>query len=149
MFHLSFTLGHQGWATASFGDGTGEPTDVRVSHLSDALGDFARAVRGILRGLTGTSFCFVEEPGSHVFALTRDDDVVRVDVYRSPDTFGRVRGEHLLAVTCSPRELANTCINCLRRVVDEHGEAEYRRRWNGTEFPVAEFRDLLDLRRGL
>src|SRR5437868_6272921 len=118
MFHLSFTLGHHGWATASFGDGTAEPVDVHVPLLSDALGDFARAVRGILRGLPETSFRFVEEPGSHVFTLTREDGVVRVDVYRSADAFGRVRDEHLLAVTCTLRELANACINCLRRVLD-------------------------------
>src|SRR5689334_20669693 len=149
MFQVTYTLGHHGWATASFGDGARDPVEVRVSHLGDALGDFARAVRGILRGLAETSFCFVEEPGSHVLVLKREDNVVRVDVYRSADTFGRGRGEHLLAVTCGLRALATTCINCLRRVLDEHGEAEYRRRWRGADFPITEFEDLLELRRGL
>jgi hypothetical protein len=148
-FHLTYTLGQHGWATASFGDGMREPVEVRVSYLGDALGEYARAVRGILRGLAETSFCFVEEPGSHVFVLRREDDVVRVDVYRSADTFGRGRDGHLLTVTCGLGELATTCINCLRRVLDEHGEAEYRRRWRGAEFPITEFQELLELRRGL
>ena len=85
-----------------------------------------------------------------MFVLTREGgDVVRVNVYRSADTFGRRRDEHLLAATCGPRELANVCVNCLRRVLDEHGEAEYRRRWRGADFPIGKYRDLLELRRGL
>lgn len=150
MFHLTYTLGQHGWATASFGDGIREPIEVPVSHLGDALGDFARGVRGILRGSAEMSFCFVEEPGSHVFVLTREDGInVGVQVYRCADTFGRRRDQRLLAATCGVRELATTCINCLRHVLDAHGAAEYRRRWRGADFPIGEFHDLLDLRRGL
>ena len=148
MFQLSYTLGEHGWATAAFGDGATEPVEVQVSYMSDALRDFARAVRSIVQGFPETSFRFVEEPGSHEFVLTREGSGVRVDVYRSANMFTG-RGERLLSATCGVRELTTTCVNCLRGVLDEHGEAEYRRRWRAGDFPMAEYRELLELRRGL
>jgi hypothetical protein len=154
MFQLTYTLGEHGWADASFGDGVAQ-FDVRVSYVGDALLGFARGVRGILRGMAQTSFRFAEEPGSHVFVLTRiaaetgGREDVRVDVYTSDGMFEAKVRERLLTTTCGGlRALATTCINCLRRTLDEHGEAEYLRRWR-RPFPTAEYRELLEMRRAL
>ena len=64
------------------------------------------------------------------------------------ETFARLtRGELVLTADCDPREFATACINCLRHVLDEHGEAGYRERWKNHAFPLQEYRDLLNLRR--
>ena len=149
MLRLSSILHEHGWATASISDGDAT-VETDVSYLSDALGDLARAARGILRGMPETSFSFQQEPGEHRFVVSRQDDGVRVNVYRFADTFSRAGTcEPVMVAKCSMREFATECINCLRRVLDEHGEAGYRQRWQNADFPLQEYRDLLELRREL
>jgi hypothetical protein len=149
MLRLSYILHQHGWATASISDGE-STVESDVSYLSDALGDLARAARGILRGLPEATFSLQQEPGEHRFVVTREGERVRVEVYRFADTFARSkRGDLVLTAECSLREFATECTNCLRRVLDEHGEAGYRERWKNAEFPLHEYRDLLDLRREL
>ena len=149
MLRLSYILHEHGWATASISDGEAT-VETDVSYLSDALGDLARAARGILRGMPEAAFRFQQEPGEHRFVVSREDDGVRVTVYRLSDTFSRARtGEPVMVAECSLCEFATECINCLRRVLDEHGEAGYRQRWKNADFPWQEYRDLLELRREL
>jgi hypothetical protein len=149
MLRLSYILQEHGWAAASISDGDAT-VETDVSYLSDALGDLARAARGILRGMPEATFSFQQEPGEHRFVVSREDDGVRVVVYRFADTFSRARaGEAIMVAKCSLREFATECINCLRRVLDEHGEAGYRQRWKNAEFPSQEYCDLLELRREL
>jgi len=147
MFRLSYILHKHGCASASIGDGD-ITVEMDVSYLSDALGDLARAARGILRGLPETTFSFQQEPGEHRVVVSRDDDHVRLSLYRFPDSFSRThRGELLLTAECTTRQFATECINCLRRVLNAHGEDGYRQRWKNAEFPSQEYRDLLELRR--
>jgi len=149
MLRLSYILHEHGWATASISDGNAT-VEMDVSYLSDALGDLARAVRGILRGISEVTFSFQQEPGEHRFVVSREDDRVRVTVYRFADTFSQARtGESVMVAECSLRQFANECINCLRLVLDEHGEAGYRQWWKNADFPLQEYRDLLELRREL
>ncbi len=149
MLRLSYILQQHGWATASISNGdTAVETD--VTYLSDGLGDLARAARGILRGLPEATFSFQQEPGEHRFVLSREDDHVRLAVYRFAESFSRARaGEPVLVAECGLREFATECINCLRRVLDEHGEEGYRERWKNADFPSREYHDLLALRREL
>jgi len=149
MLHLSFTLTGRGSAIASIADGDAK-VEIEVSYLSDALGDLARAVRGILRGLPETSCSFQMEPGEHRFVFSRKGDDVLITVVQFSETFSRQRdGNHLLELRCSPRELATACINCLREVRDLHGEDGYREQWVNADFPIIEYRELLELRRRL
>src|SRR4051812_41879340 len=114
MFLLSYTLEDHGWATASFGNGE-STIQTDVSYLSDALGDLARAARGILRGLPQATFSLQREPGEHRIVFTRRDDHVTVNVYAYPDTFsGSEYGDLLLTAECPVRTFATACINCLR-----------------------------------
>jgi hypothetical protein len=147
MLQLSYILHEHGWATVVVGNGDNS-IETEVSYLSDALGDLARAARGILRGLSEATVRLQQEPGEHRVLLTHDGNRVRAEVYRFDDTFSRsTRGKPLLTAECTLRELATACINCLRHVLDEHGEAGYRLRWKNHEFPMREYRALLDLRR--
>ncbi len=149
MFQIGYILNGSGWATASVSDGDAS-IDMNVSYLSDGLGDFARAARGTLRGMNETTFNFEQEPGEHRFIVTREGGNVQVEIYRFADTFSRSRaGELVMVARCTLREFANTCINCLRHVLDEHGEAGYRQMWKSHDFPIREYRDLLSLRREL
>jgi hypothetical protein len=149
MLRLSYILQQHGWAAASISNGNAT-IGMDVSYLSDALRDLARAARGILRGLPEATFSFQQEPGEHRFIVSREDDLVRITVYRFADTFSRARaGEPVMVAECSLHEFATECINCLRRVLDEHGEEGYRQRWKNADFPSREYRDLLALRREL
>jgi len=148
MFHLSYILGEHGWATARFGDGHAE-IQTSVSNLSDALGDMARAARYILKGATDASFSFMDEPGEHRFLISRREDRVEIRVYEFPEPFARTMNNApiVLKAEASLRAFTNECINVLRHVLDAHGEAGYRERWKRHAFPMAEYRELLDLRR--
>ena len=147
MLQLSYTLHDHGWAVATIGNGDCA-VEVSVSHLSDALGDLARAARGILRGLPEATFSFQQEPGEYRLIVVREDDRVRISVFRFPDTFSRKQaGELLLEAECGVHDFATQCINCLRQILDEYGEEGYRRRWKSAEFPLQEYRDLIELRR--
>lgn len=146
MLRLSYILHEHGWATASISDGE-TIIEMDVSYLSDALGDFARAARGIVRGLSEAMFDFVQEPGTHRIVLSRESDRVRASVYRFSGASARSsRGEPVLVAEDSVRVFTTECINCLRRVLDEQGELGYRKRWKNAEFPLREYGDLLDLR---
>jgi hypothetical protein len=107
------------------------------------LGDLARAARGILRGLPQATFSFRQEPGGHRVVVARRDEGVTVNVYAFRDTSSRARdGDLVLSAECSLGEFATACINCLRHVLDEHGEEGYARRWKNHPFPIQEYRDL-------
>lgn len=149
MLRLSYILQQHGWAAASISDGDAT-VETDVTYLSDALGDLARAARGILRGMPEVTFSFQQEPGEHRFVVSRHEDRVQLSVYRFPETFSRSQqGELVMTAQCSLREFATECINCLRRVLDEHGEEGYRERWKNADFPLREYRELLELRREL
>jgi hypothetical protein len=150
MLHLSYILHEHGSATASVGSGDRKLDIIGVSFLSDALGDMARSARSTLRGMSESTFSFQMEPGEYRFVVSRDGTQVVVRVYHFAESFSRRQhGELVLTAECSLREFATECINCLRRVLDEHGQAGYRERWKNADFPLREYRDLLELRREL
>lgn len=147
MFDLTYTLGNHGWAAACASNGN-QHVEMTVSYLSDALGDLARTVRGLMRGVPETSFSFLDEPGEHRIILRRDAETVRITAYWFEDEgLSLSRGRVVLTAECSVGELATTTINCLRRILDTHGEMGYRQRWQEHDFPMQEYRDLLELRR--
>ena len=139
MFRFSFKLHEHGWATLTIGDD--ETTiELDVSYIFDTFCEFAFAARDILRGQKEASFNVLSEPEIHKIVITHEANFVRLCL--SSDKRPR------LILTCSLREFCNIAINALRRVLDEHGEADYRVRWQ-RDFPTREYRDLLELRRSL
>jgi hypothetical protein len=150
MFDLTYSLDNHG--CANFAVSNGEPSlQISASYLSDALGDFARAARGVLRGMLEVAFQFVCEPGQHRFVIARRDEDILIQIFYLPREFAvRLnKAELVLTAAADVRSFANVAINCLRRVLDEHGEEGYRRRWKNHEFPRQELADLLELRREL
>jgi len=147
MFDLTYNLENHGWATACASDGD-RYVEMTAPYLGDALGDFARAVRGSMRGMPETTFSFLDEPGEHRTVLKRDGETVCVTVYWIEEDCANLQhGQVVLTAECSVGELATTTINCLRKVLDTHGETGYRERWQQHDFPTQEYRDLLELHR--
>lgn len=148
MFDLSYNLRGAGWARASFSDGT-ITIDAMVSYIHDSLRELARAARGMLRGLPEASFNLLDEPGGFRFRLRRAESQIEVSVERSRKLFVRPdpSDELVMETTCTVREFANLTINVLRKILDEHGEAGYREQWRNHDFPLAEYQELLELRR--
>jgi hypothetical protein len=148
MLDLTYNLRDHGWATACVSNGDAF-VEMTASYLSDALGDFARAVRGLMRGLPETTFSFLDEPGEHRIVLKRDGEAVHATVHWFEDDDGAdlQHGRVVLTGECGIGELVTTTISCLRKVLDMHGEAGYRERWQKDDFPMREYRDLLEWRR--
>jgi hypothetical protein len=148
MFALTYKLDDNGWATAAVSNGDAT-ISVLASYLTDALGDLARAARGLLRGQAEVTFSFVEEPGQHRFVITRRADDLDIKIFHLPRAFasGVEGGRLVFSATSDVRSFANSAINCLRNVLDEVGETEYRRRWRNHDFPRQVLDDLLLLRR--
>ena len=145
MLRLDYKLHEHGWASAFVGDGSTTVT-FDASYLSDALGDLARAVRAVLRGLPESKCAFEQEPGEHRLLFVRDEQVIRITLERLHETFSRAqRGELLLVTQSEPLQLAEEVLNCLFRVLARHGEDDYLRRWINAPFPSAEYRDLLEI----
>jgi hypothetical protein len=148
MFELTYTLRDHGWANAEFSNGEAAYS-VRASYLGDALGDLAKAARGLMRGLPEVTFSFIEEPGQHRFVVRRSGDDVLIEAFRLPGMFATSveRGESIFLATCSLRLFVDTIITCLRSVLNECGEDEYLRRWKAHPFPRRELEELVSLGR--
>lgn len=101
-----------------------------------------------MRGLPETTFSLFDEPGEHRVVLMRDGETVHVTIYWFEEEGSSLpHGRVVLNAACRVGDLATTTINCLRGVLDTHGEAGYRERWQKHDFPMQEYRDLLELRR--
>lgn len=147
MFDFTYNLENHGWATASASNGD-QSVGMTVSYLSNGLGDFACAVRGLIRGMSEATFSLFDEPGEHRVIFKRDGEKVHATVYWFDDEGANLpRGKVALTAECSVAELATMTINCLRAILDTHGESGYRERWQRHDFPTQEYRDLLELRR--
>jgi hypothetical protein len=59
--------------------------DATASYLTDALGDFLRAVLDIARGEATARATWAEEPGEYCWIFDRSGDLVRVRVLEFPD----------------------------------------------------------------
>jgi len=104
-FSFSYKLTGHGWAECTVMDGD-DASPMRVSYLSDALGDLVRAVLSLFESATS---CVVEcewtdEPGEYHWRFTRIGDSVHVQITEQgttrleADTPGDDRDEILLAL---------------------------------------------------
>jgi len=109
----------------------------------------ARAARYILKGATDASFSFMDEPGEHRFLISRREDRVEIRVYEFPEPFARTMNNApiVLKAEASLSRVHQRMHQRSAARLDAHGEAGYRERWKRHAFPMAEYRELLDLRR--
>jgi hypothetical protein len=141
---ITYDLTGGGWARASVSDGTAN-REMRVTYLSDALADIARAALELLRGARDISFSFQDEPGEHRWLLKRGEaDTLHVRVLRFEDTFStRTQGGlEVFYSKCTVMDFVGQVCFVLQNILERVGLEGYRKLWRNSDFPLDTFNEL-------
>jgi hypothetical protein len=142
---FEYTVRGAGWATATFRFDEADAIIVHVSYLHDSPRDLARALLALDRCGDEIGVAFVEEPGTVLLIMQRDDDRIRLELRRfdtwvtqwpADDDF-----EPLGSRTMRWRTFRGAVVSALQRVWSEHGALDYETKWHHA-FPVEELRAL-------
>lgn len=135
-----YTLTGTGWALVDLAVGA-KRVSLRVSYLTDGLGDLLRASIAIAEGAHDRALVWVEEPGCNELSLSQRSGIVTIQVWHYKgfdpahrDDLGRLR----LHASCSASDLCAAIASGAREVLSELGEAGYREQWDAHYFPTAD-----------
>jgi ankyrin repeat protein len=140
---LLFRLSGYGWLDASLG-ACGTTVPMRVSDLSDALGDLTRRTLALLQGADEARCSWEDEPGEYRWVLTRRGDLLDLALLRFGDIAAETpdeEGTRLFNGQCELPWFAAQLQGQLQQLLDELGQAGYGQRW-GHGFPMREFEQL-------
>jgi hypothetical protein len=148
MIRFEYRLTGHGWSEATIAD-RDTKVELTASYLSDALGNLARAVVRLMRGMEQARVSWDEEPGEYRWLMVRTDERVSIRILwfdsqfpERPDQEGRT----VFETSCRLVDLAGQVTSQLLVLLETLGEAEYIRQW-GMEFPRNEYEALVSLRR--
>lgn len=144
-FSLHLTLHEHGWTQASI-TAEGDPLNVSVSYLSDALSDLAESVLTLFRSprRDQVTCCWQDEPEEHRWILHRVGEEVRVEIVRFDHSFSRLpdeQGQCVFETHCTLMRLATQVTGQLHQMLNEYGADGYHARWRHP-FPMSTFRQL-------
>lgn len=148
VLRFDYRLTGRGWSAATIADRETH-AELTASYLSDALGSLARAVLGLLHGMEAVNVSWKEEPGEYRWLLTRAEEMVTIRILWFDSQFPErpdEEGQTVFETTCRLVDFAGQMTSQLQALLDDPGEAEYKRQW-GMEFPRAEYVALVRLRR--
>jgi len=135
---FQYSLTGSGWAEARVKSGSAS-AHLRVSYLSDALGDLLLALLDLRWGAPAARCSWEEEPGEWrwLFATYGDRLEVRIlgfkDMYdHEPDSAGR----EVFAAHEPADDVIKAVAGAARQLLDEMGADEYHRRWVEHPFPT-------------
>jgi hypothetical protein len=140
---FSYKLRGIGWAYARLVDGPVE-ANMRVSYLSDALGDLTEATIRVLQGEVQTSFIWFDEPGEYQWNLRRVGETVdiRIGQRRFND---EAKNEVVLTFSCPVLHFAHQVFRELQRIYTVTGLVRYEQQWRGYKFPESGYSGLKTL----
>jgi len=141
---LSYVLDEAGWATATI-EHNEQHREMRVSYLSDAVWRMLDAAIGLMHGAETVRFGFTDEAGEHECVVTRTgsgDVHIQVFWYKDWTPPGEDTGDAVFACDCSATQFCEAVFATCKRLLDEHGEEEYKERWVAHEFPTETFERL-------
>ena len=134
---LIVQLSGRGWAHATISDGF-EPLSMDLSYLSDGIGEMAASAAALLKGANETKFSFQDEPGEHVFVLTRGtQDSLRIEVFENRRNFERRLRTPVLTIQCAILDFVGQVFSNLHSLRTEEGDS-YKERW-GYDFPAEQY----------
>ena len=149
MLQFEYRLTGRGWSAATIADRE-TTVEITASYLSDALGNLARAVVGLLRGVEAARVSWYEEPGEYRWLVNRADETVSIRILwfdsqfpKRPDEEGRT----VFETTCRLVDFAGQVTSQLRALLESPGEAGYKEQWVLHDFPRAEYEALVRLQR--
>lgn len=100
-----------------------------TSHLSDPLGDLARALISLLRGATKSHCAWAEEPGEWRWLFERHGEELEVRILWFEETFSKApeeQGELRYSTRCKLLRLAAQIREQMRPLLEEVGLEGYR-----------------------
>ena len=149
MFSLSYELTGAGWADATVSDGENQVWMI-VSYLHDSLLDLANAALAIKNGANEAVAILLDEPGEHRLLFTALDEHQVKLVIRWYEDFASWQlcdedDYKIVFEASTQRQHVVTAISgALRTILEVHGEVGYKQKWIEHEFPIAEYRKLVE-----
>jgi len=142
---IQYKLVGTGWSECVL-DVYGQTCTVTASYLSDALGEFVKAVNHILGGGNEAKFSFDEEPGEYRWILKRNENnALFIEIIEFPDLWGNKddsEGKVIYEVTCPAHEFGKALLVGLNGLLDEYGVVGYKEKWVDAEYPVEQYIEL-------
>jgi hypothetical protein len=147
---FDYKLDGAGWATATLGNDSREVV-MTVSYLHDSLGQLARAVLELADGQPEASVVFMDEPGEHQLVLTqsiRGRISVEVRWFRDWASWSMHPSDEYEIVyedSVSLQDLRTEVGASLGWILQRLGTKGYRKKWIEHEFPVDDYRKIVNL----
>lgn len=139
---VQYKLVGTGWSECVL-DVDGHTCTVTASYLSDALGEFVKAVNHILGGGNEAKFSFDEEPGEYRWILKRtEDDALLIKIIEFPELWGNKddsEGKVIFEVTCPAHAFGKALLVSLNDLLDEYDITGYKEKWLDAEYPVEQY----------
>ena len=135
---LSVHLSGSGWADAIVADG-GAELSIALSYISDGIGEMAAAAKALLQGAQTARFAFQDEPGEHVFVLTRGpEDSLKIEIFKNQRNFMRNLGAPVMTIHCAILDFVGQVFLSLHSLLLADGDS-YKERWRH-DFPLDDYR---------
>lgn len=120
---------------------------MRISYLSDALGDLAKAVVSLLKGADEAATFFMDEPGEHLWVMQRHGELLQIQIQWFDDwlSWGLVTpetGQTVFEAETSLIDFARQLKSQLDALLERHGIEGYAQLWCEHEFPMPEYQQL-------
>ena len=142
---VQYKLVGTGWSEC-FLDVYGQSCTVTASYLSDALGEFVKALNHILGGGNEAKLSFDEEPGEYRWILKRsEDNELLIKIIEFSELWGNkddAEGKVIYEVTCPAQEFGKALLVSLNRLLDKYGVDGYKEKWVDAEYPVEQYIEL-------
>ena len=147
---IEYFLDNHGWADVRFSDGKTH-CESSASYLHDSLDQLADMALDLKHGVDAAFAVFVNEPGETQFVVNITNNEAFYELRQLDDwqSWGKQelnweKQPHenyrvLLKGNCSPHTIVSQIHNQLRRIHDEIGVVEYKKRWQEHEFPLEKY----------
>jgi hypothetical protein len=137
---IDYRLEGDGWAKAVVVAGNLK-VEMRVSYVTDALGDLMRAVTSVSEGQPEARLTWAREPDWYRWRLDRRGENVEFSIWRyddEPDPLDAQDGVLMLSAETTVEGISSAVSAAAHAVLDQHGVAGYKELWSTTPFPLDE-----------
>lgn len=144
---FKYKLSGAGWANSNISI-DGKSISMKVSYLSDALGDLTKAIVRLFEGTNKVEVFFMDEPGEHRISLVeKSKDILGLkidwfDDWLSWDFAEEKEGRTVLEAEISLKEFAGEVERELDLILNEYGLDGYHKKWIEHKFPYQDYKKL-------
>jgi len=150
MFNVTIDYPKHGWSRLEIKT-ENDVVDLRISYLTDALGDIIRGLRSYALGSNEIFICWYTEPNQVELRFNRDRDTTRILVHELKDNFPfNTEKTSLTSETIfniRTKWMIGQFISAFDRMMEGHTPEDYHRDWINFPFPHDSFQELKELHR--